>query len=133
MNIYGFQFPVLLPKVVLFFLGCARKFHEIGFDKPIQIAVHHCANIAGLVIGTVVFYAAGVRHVTAYLRSPLNFLFGSLHLGDLCTAFFQCEFVELRFKESHGVLAVAQLRTALGVFDQDLARFAGVRIAVVVA
>ena len=40
-------------------LSLIWKFHEICFDKLVDIAVHHSIDIAGLVVGTVVFDAAG--------------------------------------------------------------------------
>ena len=56
--------PSCIPKSLLLLLG---ELHEIGFDEAVYLAVHHTADIAGLVIGAVVLDTTVVEYVTAYL------------------------------------------------------------------
>ncbi len=49
-------------------LDIAAKFHQIGFNKRIQVTIHHSLNIAGLKIGSMIFYKfIRVHYITTYL------------------------------------------------------------------
>ena len=78
--------PSCISKSLLLLLG---ELHEIGFDEAVYLAVHHAANIAGLVIGAVVLDAAVIEYVTANLAAPLYLLLAGLNLGLFGASFLQ--------------------------------------------
>ena len=82
-----------LPSIPLLDFGA--ELHEVGFDEVVDFAVHHAGDVAGLVVGAVVFDAAVVHDVAAYLRTPLDFLLAGLDFGLLFHAVAQLALVEL--------------------------------------
>lgn len=57
------------------------EFHEVGFDELVDFPVHHPSDVRRLVVRSVVFYAAVVEDVGAYLGAPLDLLLARL---DFC-------------------------------------------------
>ena len=116
-----------------FLLFRARELHEVGFDEAVEIAVHNSVYVGGLESGAVVFDAAVVENIAAYLRAPLDFHLPRLDLG----LFFQTVVHLLLIKDgaqvAQGVLAVLGLVAGLGVFNQDLLFLAGIGVGVLVA
>ena len=55
--------------VVLF----GAELHKVGFYEVVNFAVHYACDIAGLVVGAVVFDATVVHDVAAYLAAPFDF------------------------------------------------------------
>ena len=43
------------------------KFHKISFDEVVYIAIHHSANIGGLIICAMILDSSVVEHITADL------------------------------------------------------------------
>ena len=122
--------PSCFPKSLLLLLG---ELHEIGFDEAVYFAVHHAADIAGLIVGAMVLDAAVVEDVTANLAAPLYLLLARLNLGLFGASLLEGAVVELGAEKAHGVLAVFKLFARLGVFDEDFFFLSRVGVFVLIA
>ena len=65
----------------LFFWRLFGELHKVGFDKAIDVAVHHSIDIGGLIVGAMVFDTAVVEDIGANLTTPLYLLFARFDLG----------------------------------------------------
>ena len=83
-----------------------REFHQIGFDEPVYFSVHHSVYVGCLIVGAMVFHAAVIEYVTAYLRAPLDFFLASLYLCLFFHAVLQFFVVQNRAQLAHGVLCI---------------------------
>ena len=110
-----------------------RELHKVSLDKAVNLAVHHAVHISGLVSGAVVLDATVVKHVAAYLATLFYLLLTSLNLCLCLKALLHGTVVELRFKQSHSVVAVLELLSALGIRDKYLFLLASVGVGVLVA
>ena len=77
---------------LLFFLS---ELHEVSFNKLINLAVHHALHIAGLVVGAMVFDAAVIEDVGAYLRAPFYLLLACLNLISFFETMLQLLVIQL--------------------------------------
>ena len=80
-----------------------------------------------------VFHTAIIEDIGANLRTPFDFLLTSFNLGLRCLALLQFAVVELRAEQTHRILAVFQLLTTLGVFDEDFFLFARFGVDILIA
>ena len=72
------------------FVALVGKLHKVSLDKAIDFAVHHAVHIARLKARAVILHAAVVKHVAAYLATPLNLLLAGLNLSLFRLALLQC-------------------------------------------
>ena len=72
-----------------------REFHEVSLDEIVDFSIHHAINITRLIVGTVVFHTAIIKHVRANLTTPLDFLLASLNLCLCFQALLHGTVVEL--------------------------------------
>ena len=114
-------------------MSALGEFHEVGFDEVVEVAVHHAAHVAGLVVGAVVLDAPVIKDVAAYLASPFDFLLAVLDLALLLASVLELLVVEDGAQVAQGVLAVLGLVACLGVLDQDFLFLAGVGVLILVA
>ena len=80
-----------------------------------------------------VFHTTVIKHITAYLAPPLDFLLSGLDFSLFGLTFLQGTVVELRLQKAHGILAVLQLLAAFRVFDEDFFFLARIRVFILVA
>ena len=50
------------------------KFHQKGFDKTINLSIHYTVYVRRLKVCSMIFNTSVIKHITANLASPLNFL-----------------------------------------------------------
>ena len=79
-----------------------------------------------------VFYTAVIEHITTDLASPLYLFLASLNLGLRLESLLHRTVVELRFEESHCVVTVLELLTALSVLDEDFFLLTGIGIDILI-
>lgn len=83
------------------------ELHQVRFDEPVEVAVHHRVDVAGLVLRAQVLHElVGLHHVAADLASPFDAFLGAFDLVELLALLLQLDLVELRFQHLHGLLAV---------------------------
>ena len=95
------------------------KFHQIGLDEIVQVAVHYTIYIRGLMIGAVVFYSPVIEYIASNLRTPFNFFLASFHLGLLLHAVLKLLAVEDGAQLAQGIFLVLGLVAGLGIFDEN--------------
>ena len=101
------------------------KLHQVCLDKFINIAIHHSIDIAGLVVGAVVFHAAIIEDIRADLASPFNFLLARLHFSLRLATFLQLQFIQLATQVALCVLAVLWLVARLSVLNHNFIGLVG--------
>ena len=111
----------------------STELHEVGFDEVVDFAVHDAGDVASLVVGAVVFDAAVVHNVAAYLAAPFNLFLAGLDFGLFFHAVLHLAVVELRAEEAEGDLLVFRLVAGFGVLDEYFFFFASVVVFVLVA
>ena len=65
------------------------KFHQKGFDKTINLSIHYTVYVRRLKVCSMIFNTSVIKHITANLASPLNFLLACLYFSLLGLALFQ--------------------------------------------
>ena len=95
-------------------------FHKENLHKVIKIAVEDALCVGGFVTGAKVLdHLVWMKNVAADLRAPLDLLLLALKLCLFLLTFLELYVVETRLEDSQCILPVVQLRTGLGILDND--------------
>ena len=95
-------------------------FHEEHLHKIVQIAVEDALGVGGLVTGAkVLYHLVWMKDVAADLRAPLDLLFLTLKFSLLLLTLLELNIVKTRLQDTESILPVVQLRTGLGILDND--------------
>ncbi len=101
----------------------SMELHQVRLDEPVDVAVHHCVDVADLVLRAQVLHQfVGLHHVAADLAAPFDAFLGTLDFVELRALLLQLDLVELRLQHLHGLFAVLRLRAGHLALDDDAGR-----------